>query len=83
MRAEDLREVIRARPFRPFAIVAADGGRIRVDHPEWIMVRSERSAAVYDQDERLHIIDVMLIQRVEVEPPVPAGSPSPGPNGGE
>jgi hypothetical protein len=85
VKADDLREVIRARPFRPFAIVAADGGRIQVDHPEWIMVRSERSAAVYGQDERLHIIEVMLIQRVEVEPPVQAGSPAPAPgqNGGE
>jgi hypothetical protein len=78
-----LQEVIRARPFRPFAIVAADGARIRVGHPEWIAVRGERSAAVYDQDERLHIVDVMLIQRVEVDPPVPAGTPGPDTNGGE
>jgi hypothetical protein len=81
VKASDLQEVIRARPFRPFAIVAADGAHIRVDHPEWIAVRSERSAAVYDQDERLHIIDVMLMQRVEVDPPVPAGSPAADPNG--
>jgi len=83
VRAEDLREVIRTQPFRPFAIVAADGARIRVDHPEWILVRSDRSAVVYDQEERLHILDVMLLQRVEVEPPVPAGSPAPEPDGQE
>jgi hypothetical protein len=83
MKQSDLQEVIRAQPFRPFVLVAADGARIRVDHPEWIAVRSERSAAVYDQDERLHIIDVMLMQRIEVPPPVPAGSIAPNPNGGE
>ncbi len=76
MEASGLQEVIRAQPFRPFAIVAADGARIRVGHPEWIAVRGERSAAVFDQDERLHIIDVMLVQRLEIEPPVPTGPPA-------
>ena len=65
MRAEDLQEAIHAQPFRPFAIVGADGKHISVRHPEWITHRG-RTAAVIDQDERLHIIDVMLVQRLEV-----------------
>jgi hypothetical protein len=82
MKAEDLQEVIKAAPFRPFAIVAADGKEIVVRHPEWI-VHQGRTAVVIEPDERLHIIDVMLIQRLELDPPVPAGSPAPNPNGGE
>ena len=36
-----------------------------------------------EPDERLHIIDVMLVQRLELDPPVPAGSIAPNPDGGE
>ena len=36
MRAEDLQEVIRAAPFRPFQIVFANS-QIVVRHPEWIL----------------------------------------------
>ena len=41
-----------------------------------------RTGAVIEQDERLQIIGVMLVQRLEVDPPVPAGSVAPNPNGG-
>ena len=78
MRAEDLQEVIHAAPFRAFAIVAADGQRIYVRHPEWILPPpGQRTAVVMDPDGRLHILDVMLLQRLEVNPPVPAGGPQP------
>ena len=83
MRAEDLQEVIRAAPFRPFAIVFADGRQIVVTHPEWILFQGGRTAVVMEPDQRLHIIDVMLVQRLELAPPVPAGSVAPNPNGGE
>lgn len=84
MRAEDLQEVIRAAPFRPFAIVFADGKQVVIPHPEWILhPPGQRTAVVMEPDGRLHIIDVMLVQRLELEPPVPAGSIAPNPNGGE
>ena len=82
MRSEDLQEVIRAAPFRPFAIVFADGKQLVVRHPEWILFQGGRTAVVMEPDERLHIIDVMLVQSLELEPPVPAGSVAPEPNGG-
>ena len=37
MRSEGLHEVVRAAPFRPFAIVFADGKQLVVRHPEWIL----------------------------------------------
>jgi hypothetical protein len=82
MKAENLQEVTHAVPFRPFAIVFADGKQIVVRHPEWI-VHQGRTAAVIEADERLHIIDVMLTQRLELDPPVSAGAIAPNPNGGE
>ena len=48
MRSEDLQEVIRATPFRPFAIVFADGKQIVVPHPEWILFQGGRTAVVMD-----------------------------------
>ena len=83
MRSEDLQEVIRAAPFRPFGLVFADGARIIVRHPEWIAFQGGRTAVVIEPDQRLHIIDVMLVQRLELDPPVPAGSIAPNPDGGE
>ena len=85
MRAEDLQDVIKAQPFRPFAVVFADGAKVTVPHPEWILFpRGARTAVVMEPEtQRLHIIDTMLVQRLELEPPVPAGSIAPNPNGGD
>ncbi len=85
MRAEDLQDVIRAAPFRPFAIVFADSKQVTVPHPEWILYPKEARTAVVMEPEtqRLHIIDVMLVQRLELDPTIPAGSVAPNPNGGE
>ena len=39
MRTENLREVIHAAPFRPFALCLADGTRVDVPHPDFIAAR--------------------------------------------
>jgi hypothetical protein len=84
VRVEDLQAVIRAAPFQPFAIVFADGKQIVVRHPEWILNQPrQRTAVVQEPDGRLHILDVMLVQRLEFDPPVPAGTIAEIPNGGE
>jgi hypothetical protein len=83
VRAENLQEVIRAVPFRPFALVVADGSQVVVHHPEWIAYGGGRTAIVLEPDDRTHFIDVMLVTRLELDPPVPAGSIAPNPNGGE
>ena len=58
MRAENLQEVIRAVPFRPFALVVADGSKVDVPHPEWIAHPSgARTAVVMGRNESVRIID--------------------------
>ena len=84
MRAENLQELIRATPFQPFAICMADGKRAVVDHPEFIAHRpGGRVAIVVGPDDSTCYIDVGLVLRLELAPPVPAGSIAPNPNGGE
>ncbi len=84
MRSDSLRELIQAKPFRPFDLVLANNDRIRITHPEWIMhPQGARSAVVWSPDDRVRIIDVGLVLELDVAPPVPAGSIAPNPNGGE
>ena len=84
MRAEDLQEVIRAQPFRPFALMLADGIRLAVPHPEWIYLTPTKKTVIHaTPNDRLRIPDVAQLLGVEVEPPVPAQSPdSDGAEGG-
>ncbi len=44
MRPDDLLELLRARPFRPFRVYVSDGTVYEIHHPEWIIV--ERSKAL-------------------------------------
>jgi hypothetical protein len=74
MKIEDLQDLVRVAPFRPFAIALADGTRFRIEHPEWIAFRGGRTAVVIDPDDRIHLIDVMLALKLEVDPPIPARS---------
>jgi len=84
MRAESLHEAIHAERFRPFALILADGTRLHVPHPEWILQPAgARTAVVMGRDESVRIVDVALVLGLELGPPVAAGSPSPNPNGGE
>ena len=78
-----LQELIRAVPFRPFSLALEDGSRVDVRHPEWIAFAGGRVALVTDPDDRAHYVDVMLVTKLELAPPVPAGSIAPEPNGGE
>ena len=75
MRSENLREVIHAAPFRPFALCMADGTRVDVPHPDFIAhPPGGRTAVVVGADESLQIIDVMLVTKIEIGPPAAAGA---------
>ena len=83
MRQENLYETIHAQPFRPFALVTADGSKIEVRHPELIAYfRGARTAVVLGQDESIKIVDLALVTTIEIGPPVPVGPFAPEPNGG-
>jgi len=84
VRAESLREVVRAQPFRPFSLILANGERLSVPHPEWVwLLPAGRTIGWSDQDERVKLLDVGLLLGVEMDTPVPAGSIAPNPDGGE
>ncbi len=75
MKAESLYEVIHAVPFRPFYLMLADGTRVEVPHPEYIMQPpGARTAIVMGQDESVRILDVALVLGIEHGPPEPATS---------
>jgi hypothetical protein len=62
----------------------ADGKRAVVDHPEFIAHRpGGRVAVVVGPDDSTCYIDVGLVLRLELAPPLPAGSIAPNPNGGD
>jgi len=62
----------------------ADGTRLPVRHPEWIMLPAgARTAVLMDSDERVRILDVALLLGVEMDTPAPARAIAPEPNGGE
>jgi hypothetical protein len=82
MRIEELQDLVRAAPFRPFTLGLADGSRFTIEHPEWIAFRGGRTAVVFDPDDRVHFLEIPLILKIEVNPSVPAGKPAPDPNDG-
>lgn len=77
MRAEDVLELVKAQPFRPFRMHLVSGKTFDIVHPEFIRVG--RSAAyVFFADEpnrpydRVEIVALVLVERLEPLEPVPA-----------
>lgn len=84
MRTESLREVIHAQPFRPFALMLADGTRLHVPHPEWLVVTPTGRTVVWmDKDDRVKLLDIALLLGVDLDVPLPAGAATPNPRGAE
>jgi hypothetical protein len=75
VRTENLQELIHAAPFRAFALCLADGTRVDVPQPDFMAhPPGGRTAVVVGPDESLHIIDVMLVDKIEIGPPAAARS---------
>jgi hypothetical protein len=85
MRAENLDQLIRAEPFRPFTICLANGARVDIPHPKWIFhPPGTRTAVVMAPDESVRIIDVGLVLDLRLGSPLPAGSiAAEDPDGGD
>ena len=60
-------------------------GQLHILHPDWIShpIEKSRRVVVWTRDDRVKILDVALLLGVDHDPPVPAGSIAPNPNGGE
>lgn len=71
MTIEQLRQLWKAEPFRPFVIHLANGKEIAVQHPEFLMpLRGGRTVLVASptEEDAYDIIDVMLVTNLEVKP---------------
>lgn len=69
MTVEQMRAFYNAQPFRPFVIHLADGREVAVDHREFVMAApSGRTVSVYQPDDTLNVIDLLLVTDLEIKP---------------
>jgi len=62
MKADTLRELIEANPFKPFSINLADGRALKVPHRDFISISpGARMLTVWDQNDTANLIDLMLV----------------------
>ena len=66
MRIEQIVEMQRARPFRPYRIHMASGRHLDVKHPDFLARSpSGRTAIVYKDDETFEPVDLLLVASLE------------------
>lgn len=67
MTVDRLRAALRSQPFRPFTLVAGDGTRYDVSHPDMVAIypKSDRTFIVATGPESHAVLDVMLITALE------------------
>ena len=69
MTIEQMKTFYNAQPFRSFIIHLADGRSIPVNHREFIMsAPSGRTIVVYQPDDSMNVIDLLLVTDLEVKP---------------
>jgi hypothetical protein len=86
MRQEQLRELLRAQPFRPFTIHLPEGRTVQVVHHDFALLSPDgRTLFAYGPDSSFNLIDVMLIASIQIVPPpegpTPPATPTPTTNG--
>lgn len=57
MKLASLEAALHARPFRPF-VLRVDSQTILVEHPDQVLFADQRTTAIIDLPEQMHIIDV-------------------------
>lgn len=66
MKINKIREALHAQPFRAFWIHLTDGGRIAVQHEDFVALDpAGREIVVFQPDSSHHLVDVPLITRLE------------------
>jgi hypothetical protein len=74
-----VREAVKAQPFRPFLLRLADGRSHRVDHPEFALLSPDGMELLFvADDEGIHQIYTPLIVEIEMPSTKPAESKSGG-----
>jgi hypothetical protein len=67
MTVEQLRNIHRAAPFRPFTIHMGDGRAFLVRHPDFLSHSpSGRTVIVHQDDESFSVLDLLLVTELEV-----------------
>jgi hypothetical protein len=62
MTAQAIRDLLHKTPFTPFTLHLADGRSMPVPHPDFAHVSPRgRLLVMHTQDERLQIVDTMLV----------------------
>ena len=67
MTTDQLKDRLTAKPFVPFVIRHADGRETRVTHPEACAYRGGRIVAYMHPDDRIEVIDLLLVSSLMVE----------------
>jgi hypothetical protein len=76
MKIDEVRKLLHMQPFRPFWIHVADGGRIPVQHEDFVaLAPTGREMIVYLPHGDYQVVDVMLVTRLEV--PIKNGAKKP------
>ncbi len=79
--ANQVREAIKAHPFRPFVVRLVDGRSYHVPHPDFAMLSpAGRELLFIGDDEGIHQIDVLMVVEIET-PSSHAGQSKPDGNG--
>ena len=72
MNRDQVRELLRVRPFRQFQVYTPDGASIAIWHPDFAYLSPDgRTLFVYQKDFSFNMLDVMLLPRFEFGPPPP------------
>lgn len=67
MDRETLKKLYYAQPFTPFSLCMNDGRRLKVEHPEWIMIPpTGRTIMVYTTETDFSFVDLPLVESIEV-----------------
>jgi hypothetical protein len=74
MHRDELRNLLRESPFRPFRVYTPDGTAIPIWHPDFAYLSPDgRTLFVYQRDYSFNMLDVALLPRFAFDSP-PAGS---------
>ena len=77
MHRDQLRELFRSQPFRPFTIHLPEGRSVHVSHHDFAgMSPDGRTLLAFGPDNSFNMIDTMLIASIEVGPPPAPKTPT-------
>ena len=67
MRTQEIRALLHARPFVPFAIHLADGRQMEVKHPDFVaLAPTGDTIVVFQEDNSFNVVDLALATDAEV-----------------